>query len=66
MSKTTCTKHLTEGEVADLLSISRWTLRQWRLQNKGPICRKIGSNVRYPIPDLNQWLDDQPQLGSTV
>ena len=49
-------RHLTEGELADMLNISVATLRRWRLLGHGPKFVKFGSAVRYSSEDVQEWL----------
>ena len=43
-------------ELADQLSISTATLRNWRSQGRGPKYVKAEGCVRYPIETVIQWL----------
>jgi predicted DNA-binding transcriptional regulator AlpA len=56
---------LTEIELSDRIHVSVPTLRRWRLENRGPKFRKLGSLVRYGEYDLSQWMDAQPSGGTT-
>jgi predicted DNA-binding transcriptional regulator AlpA len=56
-------RFLTESEVSDRTHISVATLRQWRLENRGPKFHKFGSLVRYPEEDLTHWERAQPSGG---
>lgn len=47
---------ITEGEAADLLTLSVKTLRNWRLSGYGPPHLKVGRLVRYRQSDLKAWL----------
>lgn len=48
---------LNERAVADLLSVSMPALRNWRrTPDKGPPWVKIEGSVRYPEPQLREWL----------
>lgn len=47
---------LSEHEAADVIHVSYRTLQGWRLRKKGPTHIKIGSNVRYRMNDLNNFL----------
>jgi excisionase family DNA binding protein len=47
---------ITEGEAADLLTLSVKTLRNWRLSGYGPPHLKVGRLVRYRLSDLKAWL----------
>lgn len=54
---------LTETEVAEIIGVKPATLRNWRCQNRGPVGRKIGSNVRYTEDAVAEWLDKRPVVG---
>jgi predicted DNA-binding transcriptional regulator AlpA len=41
---------------APLIGTTPATLRRWRHEERGPRYVKIGSNVRYKITDLEQWV----------
>jgi predicted DNA-binding transcriptional regulator AlpA len=55
---------LTEIELSDRIHVSLATLRRWRLENRGPKFRKLGSLVRYGEYDLTQWMEAQPSGGT--
>ena len=57
---------LREDQVAERLSVSRACLRKWRIQNRGPAFRKLGSLVRYRLDDVEAWLETCPQGGETA
>lgn len=48
---------LNEKELAKILNIKPETLRNWRWDGKGPIYIKLGSNVRYRMSDVQDFLD---------
>ena len=50
---------LTDGEVADLLKVSRPTVRRlwWRGEMPAPV--KIGACNRWRKSDIETWLDEQ-------
>lgn len=49
---------LTTNEAAEALAISPRKL--WGMTASGEIpCVRIGRCVRYPLDDLQQWIDDQ-------
>lgn len=50
-------KFLNEKELAKILNIKPETLRNWRWDGKGPIYIKLGSNVRYRMSDVQDFLD---------
>ena len=51
---------LTELEVAKQLHVSVASIRRWRVLNRGPQFRKVGTLVRYRPEDLEEWLAGQP------
>lgn len=55
---------LMEPEVADRLRVSLACLRRWRLEKRGPRFVKVGSLVRYPAEELNQWIESLPAGGT--
>ena len=48
---------LTNKEAARKLGISHRTLEDWRLTNRGPRFVKLGRLVRYRLPDLLDFMD---------
>ena len=48
---------LASHEVAELLSISVWTVKSWRHEGKGPRATKLGRSVRFRVGDVRAWLD---------
>ena len=58
---------LKDTDAAALLSITPGTLRQWRVQGKGPKHIRIGERlVRYKRDTVLQWLHTRPELASTA
>lgn len=57
--------YLTEAQLSERINVSLSTLRRWRLENRGPKFRKLGSLVRYGEYDLTQWMQAQPSGGSS-
>jgi excisionase family DNA binding protein len=55
---------LTESEVAARLRVSLACLRRWRLERRGPRFLKVGSRVRYPVEELDRWIEALPAGGS--
>lgn len=43
---------MTENDMAFYLGLSKRTLRQWRLEGRGPRFFKVGRHVRYDPADL--------------
>lgn len=54
---------LTEREAAELLSISPFTLRTWRLRGTGPRYVRIGAAIRYSCVDLEAFIVASPDEG---
>ncbi|MCE7002451.1 helix-turn-helix domain-containing protein [Kibdelosporangium philippinense] len=50
----------TTDDVAQYLKIKVKTLRNWRSQDYGPPCKRIGKHVRYDPDTVREWFD---QLG---
>lgn len=54
-------KLLTQEEVAELLAVSRYTVRQWRYADpyQGPPYFKLSRRcVRYPLEELLTWIQE--------
>lgn len=47
---------LTDTEVAALLGVSVYTLREWRMLRSGPDYTKAGKAVFYEIDAIKRWL----------
>jgi predicted DNA-binding transcriptional regulator AlpA len=55
---------LNEVQVAQMLGISKASLRRWRLLGKqGPPFVKIGASVRYVPAAVSAWLRSRPAGG---
>src|SRR5207249_10890907 len=54
---------LTESDVAKMLTVSLAALRRWRIEDRGPVCLKIGALVRYRLRDVENWLKSRPVRG---
>lgn len=52
-------RHLTDVEVAAELGVSVRTVRGWRMRGGGPKYRRIGRSVRYPVSELERWLEER-------
>jgi len=50
---------LTPAEVAEYLGVPEKTLAQWRSDRHGPLPLRIGRYVRYRLPDVEAWVDQQ-------
>jgi hypothetical protein len=48
-----------ERVASPILGVSLSTLRNWRVQGKGPPYLKLGRKVSYPLADLLAWRDAQ-------
>lgn len=49
--------YLTEKAVAEMLNVSKYTLRTWRNRGEGPPAVLLGPRTpRYPRAGLEQWL----------
>lgn len=52
---------INEKEAAEIMSLSRNTLRMWRCRKKGPAYIKLGqgynARVRYKISDLEEFIE---------
>ncbi|WP_415713056.1 helix-turn-helix domain-containing protein [Maridesulfovibrio sp.] len=46
-----------ETEAAKLVGVSPNTLRNWRVQKRGPEYSKIGTKVVYEVSKLRKWLE---------
>jgi predicted DNA-binding transcriptional regulator AlpA len=56
---------LKQSDVGEFLSMSPTTLEQWRLKGKGPRWVRIGRSVRYPLSELQNFIDELKPYGST-
>lgn len=65
-------KLLSSKEAAKYLSVSEGMLRISRHTGEifkgvpGPQYLKLGRAVRYPIQNLDEWIDSQHQFGNTA
>jgi hypothetical protein len=48
-------QHCDEFEAAEFLGLKVTTLRDWRLQKRGPVFAKFGKAVRYPLVELDKY-----------
>lgn len=46
-------------EAAVYLDVAEATLRDWRVDRKGPPAVKYGRLVKYRVADLDQWISDR-------
>jgi hypothetical protein len=50
-------RYLNDVEAAKIADLSAQTLRNWRMQGRGPAYVKLGRAVRYSLNDLISWLE---------
>lgn len=56
---------MTPDQAANLLGVSPRTLAAWRCSGRYSVPYiKVGSKVRYPRKQLNEWLSKRPSGGS--
>lgn len=53
---------LTPAELADMTGFGTQTLANWRSEGKGPGYKKIGRMIRYPVADVEEWLETYPTI----
>lgn len=53
---------LSAEELSEMTGLSIQTFAHWRCQGKGPGYKKIGRMIRYPISDVEEWLDTYPTI----
>ena len=51
--------YLNDVEAAEILGLSKQTLRNWRFNQRGPAYVKAGRSVRYSIGDLHHYMQTQ-------
>jgi len=56
-------QQLTDLQTAEFLNISVSTLRRLRLVGGGPRWIRIGSSIRYPMRDLQEYVASVPSGG---
>lgn len=53
-------KLLNSTEVAEMLGVSKMTLKRWRNNDEGPAFIKMSrSNIRYKQEDVEQFIEDK-------
>ena len=62
--KVPATGLLTPTELADMLSLTTYTLQRYRCDSKGPAYVKVGNRILYPIPAVEEWLNSKVQTGT--
>ena len=50
---------LTEEQAAERLTVKVGTLRDWRVDKKGPPFVKLVGTLRYRAQDIDQWVEEQ-------
>jgi predicted DNA-binding transcriptional regulator AlpA len=56
-------KLLNEQQAAEILGLTPGALQAWRARKKGPPFYRISNRlVRYRIPDLYWWLEQQQRV----
>jgi len=50
---------LTPDELSDYLGVPIRTLDRWRSQGTGPPFVRFGRAIRYPVPRLLLWVNEQ-------
>ncbi|AHG87559.1 hypothetical protein J421_0043 [Gemmatirosa kalamazoonensis] len=56
---------LTEIDLAQLLGVKPATLRDWRVDGRGPVFVQLGRRVRYRPADVDRWLDEQTRRSTS-
>lgn len=46
----------TVHDVSAFLGVPVSTLYQWRVQSRGPACRRMGRHLRYRPEDVREWV----------
>ena len=59
MADLTRSRLLDEKELAERLSVSVSTVRNWRYTYQGPPVTKVGRSVRYDLSECENWLAEQ-------
>jgi predicted DNA-binding transcriptional regulator AlpA len=50
---------ITTAQLAEYLSMSAQTVKEWRSKDKGPSWVKVEGSVRYRRSDVESWLGEQ-------
>jgi len=56
---TLTTPMLTTAEVARRMRVTPGTVRRWRLDDVGPRFIQVGNIYRYPLDQLETWMQDK-------
>ena len=58
---------LNEGDVAEILGLSVWTLRAWRYKgDRGPRFIRVSNRCKYPARALSEYIRGLPTGGGAV
>lgn len=49
--------YLTEKKTSDRIAVSKSALRKWRRERLGPPYVKLGRMIRYPLGELEKWMN---------
>jgi predicted DNA-binding transcriptional regulator AlpA len=49
--------YLTEKKTSDRIAVSKSALRKWRREGLGPPYVKLGRMIRYPLRELEKWMN---------
>lgn len=52
-------EYLTTDQAAEHLTMSAWTLRDWRKRRFGPPCIRLDRRVIYRLADIEGWVAKQ-------
>lgn len=58
-------RFLNEREAAHVTGFSRYWLQKKRVTGGGPPFQKIGTSVRYPAPELVEWMNSWGVVANT-
>jgi len=63
---TSAQRFASEAVISSIFDIPVKTLQKWRMLGKGPPARKFGGKtVRYDIRAVEEWANNQPELGGS-
>ena len=51
--------YLTEKKTSDRIAVSKSVLRKWRREGVGPPYVKLGRMIRYPLRNLEIWMNNR-------
>jgi hypothetical protein len=55
-----------ERDLAVVLGVSVKTVQGWRFRGQGPAWKKFSGAVRYPVDQLDAWVEAQPGGGGAL